>query len=318
LPQGVLLPDMKVIEQSSGALDEATARFSKAPSEATLLEARTAFRTALVRWKHGSWFLKGPPFESGSLLRATFWPARATAIDELIAAPGAVDDAHIDELAVDLKGLYALEYLLFGVDKVDSSVPPRFSGEHADRARRWTSGLAANVRKLSHVAASTLDDGAPFLRGLGGDSQASINYLVNQMARTVEDVARKLRNLLDLAARTHLKPRDVEGWPSGTSTEILATLLQGTEALYVGAGARSLAELVKPVAPAMEPRIRAAFSDARRALQELAEPVEVAVLDRHPAVERAAQAAKSLEVRLKVDLASALGVTLTFTSTDGD
>src|SRR5882672_11259589 len=81
--EGVLLPDMKAIEQSSGALDEATARFSKAPTEATLLEARTAFRTALVRWKHGSWFLKGPPFESGSLLRATFWPSRVTAIDEL-------------------------------------------------------------------------------------------------------------------------------------------------------------------------------------------------------------------------------------------
>ena len=68
----------------------------------------------------------------------------------------------------------------------------------------------------------------------------------------------------------------------------------------------------------MEPRTRAAFADARRALHALAAPVEIAVLDHRPDVEHAAGATKALELNLKVDLASALGVTLTFAGGDGD
>jgi predicted lipoprotein len=315
---GVLVPDATAIVQASGTLDDATARFTKAPTPASLLAARTAFRAALVRWKRGTCLLKGPLLESGALFRATFWPTRVGTIDELIASSDSIDDARIDELAVDLKGLHALEYLLFGDDKVDASVPSRFSGEHADRARRLTAALAVNVRKLSHVAANALGDGAPFLRDLEKDSQASVNYLVNQMARTTEDVTHKLRSVLDIAARAHLKPHDVEGWPSGTSTEILETLVQGTEAFYCGPGGRGLAELVIPVAPQIDPRIRAAFAEARRALHELGEPIEAALVKQPFALERAQRAGRALEVSLKVNLASALGVTLTFSFGDGD
>jgi predicted lipoprotein len=316
--RSVLMPDTNAIVQASRTLDESTARFTRAPTEPALLEARAAFRTALVRWKRGTCVLKGPLFDSGALFRATFWPTRIAAIDELIASSGAIDDARIDELAVDLKGLHALEYLLFGADKVDASVPPRFSGEHADRARRLTAALAANVRKLSQVAAKALGDGDSFVHDLEKDPQASINYLVNQMARTAEDVAHKLRSVLDHAARADLKARDVQGWASGTSTKIIETLVQGTEALYRSGTGGGLVELVTPVAPQIDPQIREAFAGARHALKELGGPVEVASQNQRSALEGAERSCKALEVSLKVNLASALGVTLTFGFGDGD
>jgi predicted lipoprotein len=44
----------------------------------------------------------------------------------------------------------------------------------------------------------------------------------------------------------------------------------------------------------------------------------VAVTDRRESVQRAYAAVHDLEVLFKVDVASALGVTITFTSGDGD
>jgi predicted lipoprotein len=102
------------------------------------------------------------------------------------------------------------------------------------------------------------------------------------------------------------------------STDILDTLIAGTEHLYAGKDAAGLAELVAAVAPQLEPRIRAAFSHARATLRGLDGPVEEAALARPAALTAARDATKALEISLKTEFASALGVTLTFTSTDGD
>jgi hypothetical protein len=97
-------------------------------------------------------------------------------------------------------------------------------------------------------------------------------------------------------------------------------LVAGTERLYRGPGADGgLAALARAAAPAIDGRARAAFAAATAALAALAEvPLAAATGERRSEVERAYRATKDLERTLKVDLASALGVTLTFTGSDGD
>ena len=51
---------------------------------------------------------------------------------------------------------------------------------------------------------------------------------------------------------------------------------------------------------------------------EIDEPLEKAVVDKRAAVQRAVDKVHALEILFKVDLAGALGVTITFTSGDGD
>lgn len=53
-------------------------------------------------------------------------------------------------------------------------------------------------------------------------------------------------------------------------------------------------------------------------MQRISEPLERAVERDQDAITDAVSAVKALELALRVDLASALGVTLTFTATDGD
>lgn len=69
----------------------------------------------------------------------------------------------------------------------------------------------------------------------------------------------------------------------------------------------------------LDPIILAAFADARAALEALRpEGLEAALVSRPADVEAAYDAIKAMQVLLTVDLAGALGVTVTFNPTDGD
>ena len=52
--------------------------------------------------------------------------------------------------------------------------------------------------------------------------------------------------------------------------------------------------------------------------QALGGPLEEAVVEKRPLLEKAYEQVRALEILFKVDVVSALGVTLTFSSGDGD
>jgi len=115
-----------------------------------------------------------------------------------------------------------------------------------------------------------------------------------------------------------LSPGDVEGWASHTSHQLALSLLMGTERLYSGGRSGGLADIVESAAPEIQRRVRARFEDAIARVRGLGAPLEAVVRTDRQKLEAAIASVKSLEVGLKADLASALGVTLTFTSADGD
>jgi predicted lipoprotein len=120
-------------------------------------------------------------------------------------------------------------------------------------------------------------------------------------------------------AHQDVRASDVQGAPSGVSTALVLAQLTATEALYLGReGDHGLAALVRPVAPTIDERVRSRFRAAKQALTRLGAPLERAVAADRAQVLTAFRALKELELALKVDLASALGVTLTFTGGDGD
>jgi predicted lipoprotein len=60
------------------------------------------------------------------------------------------------------------------------------------------------------------------------------------------------------------------------------------------------------------------YTEALAAVRALEAPLERVVTTDRATLAAAAQATKALELALKVDLASALGVTITFQTGDGD
>lgn len=319
LVRDVVADDVRSVVEASRKLSERVSAFAVTPSLATLQSAREACRTALPAWKRAHCFRNGPMVETNALLRATFWPARPAAIDGAITATRPIDDTSIEALGADAKGLYALEYLLFPLDLDEARALSQLGGDGNERRRQLLAALARNVSSHAENASRALGDGQAYAERFANGGQDSVSRLVNQMISSVETLAvNRLDLVLGLAQSRLLKPSEVEGWPSGTSHLLAVAELTGVERLYGTDGRAGLSGLVRQIAPAIDRKVAQCAAAATLALSKLNAPLERVVLNERPGLASALAATKALELALKVDVASALGVTLTFQTGDGD
>ncbi len=317
LVKQVVLPNTVAIAEDSRRLDAEIARLAAEPGVATLRAAREQWRRALSSWKRADAFRNGPIMDTNCLLRAMFWPVRTEAIDALLESTQGVDAASIDAIGVDRRGLFALEHLLFS-DQADEQLVFAFAGPAGERRSRLARSLATNVLFYADKAARALGNGTEYAQEFADGGQDSLNRLVGQLVHTVENVcANRLAGISDLAKSGRLKPTMVEGSGSRMSQQIALTYLRATEQLYLGVD-RGLSQLVRALSLAVDNELRSAFSQAIAAVSKLGLPLEE-VAKRDPAeLDVAAATVKKLERALRTELASTLGVTLTFSSVDGD
>jgi predicted lipoprotein len=319
LAREIIVPSTAALVPVNVALSAASSALSEAPSSQALHAAREAWRRAALAWKTASLFQDGPLVESKALIRATYWPSLPLAIEELLSGNSALDELAIGELSLSQKGIYALEYLLFPLGSDQALAAQSFSGKDKERRRRLARGLALDLTRHAQRAASLLGDGRAYAQRFEAGGQQSLSRLLAQLILGVENLAvRRIDLLLTLAEQRLLKPSDVEGWPSGSSHQLLKATLTGTARLYRGERGGGLADLVRAVAPAIAERAQASFQAALSAADALSAPLEQLSTSRPEVLRALLNANKSLERSLKVEVASALGVTLTFQTGDGD
>lgn len=311
----VVTPDTEEVDESSRRLVRDLTSLEATPSQSALATTRTAFRRALLAWKRAACFGAGPVVETSALVRAAFWPVRTVAIEQGLAGPAALDERFVAELGVDLKGLYALEYLLFSA----ASGTPSFDAPEAAKRRRLAVLLSRNVAEHAGRVKRALGDGQAYAERFAAGGQASLSQVVERLILVAEHVAaQRLALVTDLEKNGMLRAALVEGAPSGISHELAYTELVAAERLYRGSEGRGLEELVARTAPAVRARVDERFGRALAAVRAVGVPLERAAREHRAELAAAAAAAKELELALKVDLPSALGVTITFAATDGD
>ena len=317
LIEQVVRPNTAAVARDSQELDGALGRFTAHPALTTLQTARQRWQRALLSWKRADAFRAGPIMDSNSLLRALFWPVRTGAIDALLQGSQAIDDASIDAMGVDRRGLFALEHLLHSSEP-DEQLVAAFVGPNGERRARLARALAGNVSLHAQKVTRALGNGKKYADEFAAGGQDSLNRLVAQLVYTVESVTDgRLGRILGLAKSGQLTATEVEGGRSRMSQQIALSYLQASEQLYLGVDA-GLSQLLKMISPGTDQGLRAAFSRAIHAVADLGLPLEEVAARAPASLEAAADASQQLERALKTDLASTLGVTLTFSSTDGD
>src|SRR5215471_16868381 len=118
----VATADVAAIVTETGSLESAIGRLVGSPSPDALRRARETWRRALLAWKSAYCFRNGPLVETNALLHTTFWPARPAAIEAALRSDAEIDNAYIEELGIDAKGIFALEAILFPEETDDSLV----------------------------------------------------------------------------------------------------------------------------------------------------------------------------------------------------
>jgi len=325
----VIAPGYQQLAAKCHVLTEAAEALQRAREPEALEKVRHAWVGALLAAREMQWLQSGPIADRESLASFYYSKVLPFRMETVLSSAREIDDSFIAEFGATARGMFALEYLLFEgkgneLNHTNAPAAPASAASSASEWARRNGYILALARDLEARANDLAKDWtAPGEQGAAGKfiagGQQSLSLLVNELAQFTEQVAeQRLNFILVLPQPISRQLGRIEGSGSGTSQESLVALLEGARKLYREADGSGLEGYVKhlngPLAERLETQLEAAIG----ASQAIGAPLEQAVVAHRPSVQSAYDKARALEILFKVDLASALGVTLTFSSNDGD
>lgn len=315
----VLLRGYSDLAARSRDLAAAVDALAAAPEPRTLEDAQQAWRATLLAWRRTQVFAHGPIADLGLSNRIQFWPSRRQSVDRVLRADRGIDEGYLQELGANAVGLSALEVLLFDPRLDDRGRIAAFAGPQGARQRAYAQALARDLSKRSREIEGAWQGPAGYAARFGAGGQQGLNLLVNDMLAALEIGAQgRLQAVIDHRNDPQLRTDLVEGGLSGTSQQGVLALLQGVRAAFSGGDGEGVDDYLGRLNLAMARRVDAQFRKAILAVQAIDGPLELTVNSKTQAIAEARDACRALEILMKVEVASTLGVTLTFKSTDGD
>jgi hypothetical protein len=327
LVQKVIVPGYAGLAAHCRALAEDIEKFNASPDQAALDRARGDWTAALDAADSLRCFQTGPVADRQVVSTFYYWQALPSRIEAIIEDPAqTIDQALLENAGATVKGLYAMEYLLFDRRGGQSTEPPDPAKaldllSTSPRRRAYLLALARDAAekagKVSADWSATGPQSAAEKFAAGG--QASVNLLVNQLTQSLENtVQNHLASVLTVPPPIERLLFRVKGSRSGSSLRGVAAALEGVDKFYRGENGLGLRDAVSHLNPAVAARVQEKLTAALAAAREIGEPLERAAVDKRDGIQNAVDRAHEVEILFKVDLASALGVTITFTSGDAD
>jgi predicted lipoprotein len=309
LVENTIAPGYVRLAERCRRLAEAAGRFDEQVDAGRLETTRTCWVEAARAAQEVEACRIGPITEGGLASTFYFLPARPASIERAILAMPAVGDDGLAALGAAAKGLYAMEYLLFPEDP--STSMERFSCDAGGTRRHYLHQIAREAadraeRLSKDWQAPYSPTAVAFLNG----GQDSLNALVNRMVMTA-DTAVTVRLASAFEPSDRPDRGKVPGSVSGHSHLLLEATVKGLRQLHEGGVNVYARRLNAPLADRLDQQFASAMESLAR-LNQSPESQDRSLLT------NAACQCTPLGVLLKVDLASSLGVTLTFISTDGD
>lgn len=284
----VILPGLAESNTTAAVLEKSIGGLCAAPDAASLESAREAWREARLAWMATSAYRVGPISELRSRAKIAY-PVNSEKLEALLAS-GTVDLGKIDELGADLRGLGGVEYALFTPADVSALAPARCS--YAQAAAK---SVAAGTAELSDAWTKG------YAKEFKASGQDAIDQLVNAALGSLAmvDDATLGESLVGVegAAKNGLADGSAE--------------LGSVEAVW-GKAPDGLAGLVASKSESAAQNFGGSLRSAVTALGKLTS------LDDSPAKTAAAKHVEKARVELRTEVSSQLGVTVTFTDSDGD
>jgi predicted lipoprotein len=283
-------------------LADAAEALADAPDAARLEKSRACWLAAAIAARELECFKIGPVADGSDASLFYFGAVRPASIERAVANPPA--DLH--DLGAAAKGLHGIEYLLFPADRDDAAVLAGLSGESGKNRRNYLSLISRELADRSaHLAKSWQEPrAASALRFING-GQESLNTLVNQIAALSETIA------VDRLEARITPPDGAKHDENPRAWQLLHASVNGIHKVHLGGLGDYTRHLNAPLADLLDRRFASSLESLAALRQPGQDPQAQALMD-------AAREGFELNVLLRNDLPSTLGVTLTFISTDGD
>lgn len=324
----VIVPAQETLAATTAELATAMTAMCDTPSQATGEAARTAWIEASEAWDRTAAFRIGPIDSLRSKAKISY-PTDVVKVANVATGPepAEVTPAAVAELGADQRGLRAIEQLIFSVP-ADGNVPDR-QCRYAESASTLVAEGAAELRD---AWVTGIDGDAPwseqFATGSGGfdDVTDSIAAIVNGSLMAVDDVIKM--HLEPTLGEDGAAPDAVAGDGEAAHNGIgqsLATI-ESARAVFLGSTADEAAEASIATLLGSDDEAATTYLDALTTASEALGTIpELALIDptatdspEMTAVRTAREALDTARTTMRTQIASQLGVTVTFSESDGD
>lgn len=313
-----------VFARDAMALGRAAETLCAEPGEDTLRNAQDAWMTARAPWKRTQIIKFGPSVEYPHRLgpKLDDGPVDVAAVMELLASTAALEVSDFDAMGTATRGLPVVELLLWqGSDPLQDLTT---DGRRCAALAGSAGDAAVNAERLRVAWEDEWSERLSTPAAVDGDlyatPQDAIDEWVNRMAFTVEDVRIiKLGGPVGDDSGGEPRPELLESAYSGRSLLDAQDALAGVSDVWTGdveGDHRGIRDLVK--GSELMRRVDARLSEASTVLASVPEPLSDTITSSPDSVADAQDSLRRLQVALQVDLAQALGVTVTFNDNDGD
>jgi predicted lipoprotein len=329
----IILPAYQSLSAAVNSLDSAIVDFNAGPGSGKLLAVQGFFKAAYVSWESASAYDGfGPAYTGQPVLSGlNLFPTNTSTIESNITAGNNNVNAFANASA---KGFPALDYLLYGAG--GNTLTGYTTGAGAANRKAYLAAVSADIKAEANAAlkgwqASGGNYIATFIAGTGNSISSSLGLLINSLVQDFE-IGKNDRLGIPLGKQPPgqvlpVLPNEVEAYYSGISVQLALAQLKAIQHLYLGIGAQGsgpgLKDYViqKKIAyngGLLNDVLQANFASAAAGLQAIPDPFSATIQTNAAPANAVYATYQQLVVLLKTDMASGLGVLITFGDNDGD
>lgn len=322
----VIVPGYEQLATDTAALAEATGALCATPDASTFDAARTAWDQAQQTWAATAAYRLGP-IRWQRLTADIEYPVDPEKVDALT-ADGAepVTPEELDGLGADVRGLNAVQQLLFGIDDVDALTPRACSYTAAaaslaatsadDLLTAWTDGADGEPSAL--VQLTEPGDGS-----MWSDTTEALEDMLNTSLSTLITVADMQLGPATGETTEAPEPAEADPGPAERALEDAEAALASVAAVWGEPSGEAAGGFAALVPAEVDESVRAALAEALEQLGTVEVPI--AQLDPANSVSPAMAALRAayeqvvlVRTALRTEVASQLGLTVAFSDADGD
>jgi hypothetical protein len=328
MADSVIVPAYSNFKTGSDNLQTAADAFVATPDANSLAALQVAWNNDVTAWMQCEVYNLGYANTNsmGSQIAST--PANFEVIEGEIHSAIIIDDIYMASTGTTRKGLAAIEYLLYGNNTSQQAVLDSFStSAFATRRKAYLTALCHHISANANAVYNDWNHSNSyntFLSQSQLDISGSLNLLVNSLVEHIELVRKGKVG----------KPSGIDngGIVDGTLCEYRLTPrtlenikqnIQAWKDIYTGKTGTGLDDYLDHVnaqynGALLSATIQQQLDVCLAKANEITVPLHLAVTQQPAQVTALHLELKKLTVLTKVDLASNLGVTITFSDNDGD
>lgn len=205
-----------------------------------LYQLQTLYLWTAFSWKQVATFTFGP-FDQRFVSTNVYGPVDTTSIEGVISKKGnIIDSTYLSTLGPGYKGLVAIEYLIFGINRLDNrEVLAAFSGENNQRIE-YLRSLGKDLQRNADFMAVEWSRGgkgyvATFASATGNDRNSSMALLVDGMVGQLSKLIDESIGLpMGIRHQGVPQPNLVDGRYSNKSIDLLNAEIKGIAKIILG------------------------------------------------------------------------------------